>query len=213
MWLDYVYISFILLSVLCGLFFIKKTSHISYSIFLAFLIITVMNETLCFYIKESRAGSTYPLYNVYYYIRFPILGLVYFHVYTSSIQKRIVILFWVASVLFLAVNLFYYSGLNKLHSNYLFFGGLFVILLCLFHFYNILKMAGKRNPLRTNFFWISTGFFFFFLGMLPFYGIINLLLKNNMIFVSEYLATIKTLSILLYSLISVDFYLNWKHQK
>jgi len=98
-----------------------------------------------------------------------------------------------------------------LHSNYQLSGGLFVIILCLIHFYNILKKSKNENPLTTAFFWTAAGLFFYFLGILPFYGIINVLLNKAMIFAGEYLMLIKSLSIFLYTLIGIDFYIQWIH--
>ncbi|HEX7905982.1 MAG TPA: hypothetical protein VF487_19050 [Chitinophagaceae bacterium] len=121
--------------------------------------------------------------------------------------------FFIVSVPMFLINVFYLYGLKALHSNYLLAGGIFIIILCLVHFYNILKNSRKENPFTTPFFAVATGLFFYFLGILPFFGIINLLLKKDIIFVSQYLVLVKSLSIFLYTLIGIEFYIQWKRLK
>ncbi len=212
MFLDILYISFILLALVIGLIFTKKSSQFTYKLLLSFLLITFLNESICFLIKTKHLGSTYIFYNIYYYFRFPILGCMFLEIFFNRYQKIFVYLFFVFSIALFFINSFYLYGFNSLHSNYLLSGGVFVIILSLVHFYNILKNSKKKNPLKTPLFWVATGLFFYFLGILPFYGIINLLLKSDMIFVSEYLTIIKSLSIFLYTLIAIEFYIQWKHQ-
>ena len=213
MFLDILYISFILIALVIGLTFTKKSSQFSFKLLVLFLIITFLNESVCFYIKIKTLGSTYIFYNFYYYFRFPILGWMLYYLLQNNLQKKVVYIFMIVSFALFFFNSFYLYGFNALHSNYLLTGGIFIILLSLMHFYNILKNTKKKNPLTTPFFWISTGLFFYFLGILPFFGIINVLLKNDMIFVAEYLIIIKSLSIFLYTLIAIDFYIQWKNLK
>lgn len=211
--LDFIYLGIIFLTVISGLVFTKKSSHFSYKLLLVFLVVTLLNEVVCFYIKTNRLGSTYVFYNLYYYFRFPILGWMFLYLFQNKFQKIFVYFFLILSIIFFLLNVFYFHGFNSLHSNYLLAGGIFVIILCLVHFYNILKNSRKENPLTTPFFAVATGLFFYFLGILPFFGIINLLLKKDIIFVSQYLTLVKSLSIFLYTLIGVEFYIQWKRLK
>jgi hypothetical protein len=211
--LDILYISFIFIIVIIGLIFTKKSSLFSYKLLLLFLIVTFLNESICFYIKIKHLGSTYIFYNFYYYFRFPLLGWMFLFLLPNKVQKSIIYIFLALSFFLFLFNSFYLYGFNSLHSNYLLSGGVFIILLSLIHFYNILKNSKKKNPLTTPFFWVSTGLFFYFLGIQPFFGIINVLLKKDIIFVAEYLIIIKSLSIFLYTLIGIDFYFQWKNLK
>lgn len=213
MQIDLIYLCFILIATISGLIFIKKSSHFSYKLLVTFLIVTLINETGCFYIKSNHLGSTYLFYNFYYYFRFPIFGSMFLCLFQSRYQRFIVYLFFIVSLIMFVLNVFYFYGLRRLHSNYLLSGGIFVVIFSLVHFYNILKNSKKYNPLTSPFFCTTIGLFFYFLGILPFFGIINLLLKKDIIFVSEYLVLIKSLSIFLYILISIDFYIQWKHSK
>lgn len=211
MTLDILYIGWILMVFIIGLIFTKKASHFSYILLLVFLLITFMNESICMYIKNKQLGSTYIFYNFYYYFRFPIIGWMFLNILSDKLQKGFVYFFMLFSVILFIVNNFYLYGFYTLHSNYQFSGGIFIVIISLIHFYNILKNTKKKNPLTTPFFWVATGLFFYFLGTLPFFGILNFLLQKEIIFVSAFLIIIKSFSILLYSLIGIDFYIQWKY--
>ncbi len=211
--LDKIYISFIFSAFILGLVFIKRSSPFNYKLLLFFLFVTCFNESVCFYIKSNALGSTYTFYNVYYYFRFLLLGWIFLPLFSSKLQKNIIYLFFILSISMLVFNFFYYYNSKELHTNYQLLGGVFTITLCLLHFYNILKGSLKENPLKAKFFWISTGFFFYFLGTLPFFGILRLLVEKDIIFAEQYYVLVKSFSIYLYSLIAIDFYIQWKYQR
>jgi hypothetical protein len=55
--------------------------------------------------------------------------------------------------------------------------------------------------------------FFYFLGVIPFLGIINFLVKTDLILAAHQLIIAKTLSILLYSFIAIDYIIQWKQAR
>src|SRR4051794_21615749 len=98
--MDIIYMSFIGLSVLCGLIFLKKSSHIAYKLLLIFLIVTLSNEITCFFVKQNH-DQTQVYYNIYYYFRFPFIGLA-FHTIFFNKNKFIsyfIISFYLLSIL------------------------------------------------------------------------------------------------------------------
>lgn len=211
--LDFIYIAVIALSLLCGLIFIKRSSHISYKLLLLFLLVTLFNEIFCYFLKKQRT-NTHFYYNIYYYFRFPFLGFVFYRLLSSKKIVTIFIrIFWGLTGVLFFVCLYLYNGMNKLHTIYLLSGGLFVLMLCLFNFYFLLKDEDIVNPFKTRFFWISTGLFLYFLGILPFLGVINLLIKQDIIFANHQLIITKSLSIFLYSLIATDYFIQWKQMR
>lgn len=153
-----------------GLVFTKKSSQFSYVLLLVFLLVTFMNESICLYIKNKHLGSTYIFYNFYYYFRFPIIGWMFLNIFSGKLQKGFVYFFMLFSVILFFVNNFYLYGFYTLHSNYQFSGGIFIIIISLIHFYNILKNTKKKNPLTTPFFWVATGLFFYFWAPFLFLG-------------------------------------------
>jgi hypothetical protein len=211
--LNYVYIGLIGLSFLIGLLTTWKSGQLSYQLLCLLLAITFINETLCFYIKLNKLGSTYIYYNIYYFLRFVLIGIIYNQLFETKWQKKIIMIFFLLSFAFLVYSFFYLNYFTELNTNYLLTGGIFTILCCLILFTNILRKSKTSNPLKQRFFLASTGFFFFFLGILPFYGIVTLLLRKHVIVTTQYLVLVKVMSVFLYLLISAEFILQWKIRK
>ena len=211
--LDIIYIGLIAIAFAVGLIFTYRSGSFNYKLLLLFLLITFLNESVCLYIKNRGLGSTYIFYNFYYYFRYPVLACMFLYLFTDKFQRIFIYIFFLLSFFLLFFNFFYYYKSDELHTNYQLAGGFFIIILCLFYFYNIIRMSNMENPLKTKFFWVATGFFFFFLGTLPFFGILRFLVKKDILFAEEYLVLVKSLSILLYSFIGIDFYIQWKYQK
>lgn len=211
--IDLIYISVIGISLIVGLTFLKKASPLWHVLLVIFLFITLTNEITCYFLKKELI-STIPYYNIYYYFRFPILGFIYFDAMDrNKIAGYFIKIFIGLSIIFLIVNLYNYQTLYKLHTNYFLFGGVFIIIFSLFYLYQLLRSDTLTNPLITPFFWICIGFLLYFLGVLPFLGAINILAKKSLVIASQQLIISKSLSIILYSLISFGFYLQWKQTR
>jgi hypothetical protein len=80
-------------------------------------------------------------------------------------------------------------------------------------FYKSVKNEEIIKPLAFPFFICSVALFLYFLGILPFFGIINLLTMKYSGLAENPGLVAKSLSIFIYSFISVDYYLQWKRMK
>ena len=208
--IDFIYISFIAASVITGLLLVKKASPVWNKALVFFLMVTLFNEVLCYFLKK-RAVNTIAFYNCYSYFRFPMLAWIYFDVLKKQrIQRPVFVSFLVLTVLLFIFNLFFYKSFFVLHSSYFLAGGIYVIILSLIYTYSLMDKDSLQNPLREPFFWISSGFLLYFLGALPFIGAIKLLTKYNTVLASQQLIITKSMSIVLYSLITIGFVLQWK---
>lgn len=212
--LGLIYFSFIGLSVVSGLIFTKKLSHIAYKLFLVFLIVTFINELTCDWIRTRTNYSTNALfYNIYYYFRFPFLGFIFQKIFDhkNKYVDYFINSFYIASVLLFFYCWHKYNGLaNNFHSIYLITGMVFIIITCLILFYRSLKSDEIINPFLFPLFITSVGLFLYFLGNLPFLGSLNFMIAKFPTLVDNSLIIPKCLSIVLYSLISVDYFLQWK---
>lgn len=211
--LDFIYLTCIALSVICGLIFTKKLSHIAYKLFIVFLAVTLFNEVFCYFMKMYM--DTQVFYNIYYYFRFPYLAFIFHTVFTKK-KKYIHYFTWsfyIASIVLFFVCMNLYHGISgQLHTLYLAVGGTFVIINCLLLFYESVKSEEIIKPFAYPFFLCSMALFLYFLGILPFFGIINFLTAKGGNYLNPTLIA-RLLSIVIYSLISVDYYLQWKRMK
>ena len=193
--------------------FTKKSSHIAYKYLLFFLVVTFANEVTCYFLKSFT--STIIFYNIYYYFRFIFLGIIF----QSLLNKKRIINYFINSFYIISFFLFFfclylYAGISKyLHTIYFLTGVVFIIINCLLIFYQSLKSEEIINPLIFPFFLSSIALFLYFLGGLPFLGIFNFMAKKYPSLVSNKFIIMKLLSVMLYSLISVDYFLQWKRMK
>jgi hypothetical protein len=180
---------------------------------LPFLLVTFANELVCYFLKRDLMNTTL-YYNIYYYFRFPILGFVYYDAMKrSKFSGQLLMGFLLISLCFFVFNIYAYKSLWKLHTNYLLAGGLFIILISLIYLYQLIKSELLVNPILTPFFWVSTGFLLYFLGIIPFIGVLKILTQKSYVIATQQFIISKSLSIVLYSLISFSFYLQWKRTK
>lgn len=178
-----------------------------------FLLITLLNEIYCYHLKKNMI-NTLVYYNIYNYYRFPFLSVIYFFASDKSKVTLVVLKIFISlSVFLFTFNLFTYKNFFKLHSNYFLFGGVSIIIFSLAYLYYLLKKNSLINPLTIPFFWVSTGFLIYFLGVIPSIGVLNILASKNYIIASDKLLVAKLLSIVLYSLLSFSFYFQWKQTK
>jgi len=208
--LDLIYISCIGLTLLIGLIFTVRSSHISFKLLLIFLFITFANELTAWVLHKVKHYNTHLLYNIYNYFRFPFLVFIFSKVLPGEKPYTTLIKWFYYLVPVLFVVCLVYNGLFKLHILYVASGYVFLILLCVGFFYSHIKKEELQNPLLQPFFWISTGFLFYFLGILPYMVLVNYLVKNYLSIAQNYYLIVKILNFVLYSLISLDYIIQWR---
>ncbi len=222
MLLDIIYLSFIAFSVICGLIFTKRASHKCYKIFLIVLILTTLNETGSYVVKYLASihkinikVNTLPNYNIFFYLRFILLALIFQSIFTrkNKLIYYCINLFYVISIVMFFVCYNLYDGIKKIHTVYYITGGVFVIVNCLLLFYQSVNNEEEVSPFEFPFFLSAVALFLLFLGILPFMGMINFLTKYNARLFENQQIIIKCLNVVFYSLISLDYYKQWKRMK
>lgn len=194
---------------IAGLFWVKKSSPAFYKLFIFFLLITFLNETLCFYLKKT-GYKTIVFYNLYYYFRFPFLIWIYCLMFKIQRYFCIYILITIALFVYCIIDF----GIDqKIHTPFFIFGCASIIVAAITFFIIHLRKVEFEKPFEIPFFWITTGLFIFFLFISPFFGIINYLNKNALSFAKTGYYFIKIINFFLYSLFVIDFYFEWKRGK
>ena len=210
MLLDIIYLSFIAFSVICGLIFTKRASHKCYKIFLIVLILTTLNETGSFVVKFLAYShkidlvvNTHPNYNVFFYLRFTLLGMIFQSIFTrkNKLVYYSIQLFYIVTIVMFFVCYNLYDGIRKIHTVYYITGGAFVIINCLLLFYQSVNNDEVVSPFEFPFFLSAVALFLLFLGILPFMGMINFLAKYNASLFENQQIIIKCLNVVFYSLI------------
>lgn len=201
---------------LCGFIFVRKQSHIAYKLLLLLLVVTLANETMCYFFKNTGFMHTIVFYNLYWYFRFPLLGLIFFKIFGNKNKAIDYFIkgFWILSIIFFIICWYLYKGLfEQMHTLYLAAGGVFVIINCLLLFYQSLKNDDVIRPIEFPFFISAVAFFLYFLGILPFFGIANLLTLKYPVLADNPSIIARSLSLFIYSFFAFDFFVQWKIMK
>ncbi len=110
--MDNLYLYFIGLSVFVGLLSLKNALTLPLKLLLIFLCYTLANELIVFIIK----GSNHWLYNIYYYIRFPLLSVIYLQLLVTPVIKKIIIGFLFSLPLWFILSYYHVGGFNSMHT-------------------------------------------------------------------------------------------------
>jgi hypothetical protein len=201
------------LAILIALFTTNKRTSKEFKILLFFLIATGLN-TLIIRITSNHQIRNHFIQNIYNYIRFPLLAWAYFHFFKTrhSNWYKISFALWLMTPLLIVYSLIH-NGWNTLNTPYMVAGSVFVIICALLYFYFLFNADNVLQPFRFPLFWSSVGFFFYFLSILPSFGIFNLLMADDLLLAKRIFILSNAMGIILYSLISLDFLIQWKQQK
>ncbi len=201
------------LAILIALFTTNRRTSKEFKILLFFLIATGLN-TLVIRITSNHQIRNHFIQNIYNYIRFPLLAWAYFHFFKTrrSNWYKLSIAFWLITPLILLYSLVDY-GWNTLHTPYMVAGSVFVIICALLYFFFLFNADNVLQPFRFPLFWSSVGLFFYFLSILPSFGMFNLLMADDLVLAKRVFILSNAMAIVMYSLISFDFLIQWKQQK
>lgn len=212
--LNLIYIGLIFVSMASSIIYVKYRGGLSYKILSLFLGITFFNEVTCYFLLKSHMNNL-PLYNAYYYIRPVFIALLYKNLFITHIgfRKYTNAFLIVFLTIILPINIFYYGFYMNLHAIAYAIGNLFIITCCLYYFYWSYKDDTVMKPFVQPFFFTSSAFLIFTLILFPFNTLHNLLLKITPHLLDYRQLIARVLSIFLYSLITLDIYLEWKRKK
>lgn len=135
-----------ILAFLTGLIFLKKINPKIYRLFVIFLFITVINETLSYYKFYAAYGlSKLLFFNLYFLLQFIIIGIIYsFASPSNSFIKWFFGIFLISVILLL-----WETGLYVLNPNYItvICSGLIILAFC---YLFILYSSGDISRLKSN---------------------------------------------------------------
>lgn len=174
------YFWFETLSLITGLVLIRKLRHSILIYFVPFLALIVIYEygTLkgFFTIKGSNLWAV----NIITTIEFLFFSLVITH-FIPTRKKRQELRLLIACTLILTVlNVFFLQGRSTLHTYSLLLGGLLIVGLACYFFYNLLELKiQEKSILLHSPFWVVTGILFFYLGQFAFFSFFEYMIRSK----------------------------------
>lgn len=144
---------------------------------LVLILTTLFVELVSAYLDFSKNQT----YINYLYFAFALIeNIIISNVFISEINnyKKLFTVFSIVIIITLFLFL-YYTPLNLLMTKVIFIQGLWVILLTLFYFYNLLKKDDYFPLISLPIFWIAVGYFVYFTSTILLHNSIDYLYKIN----------------------------------
>ena len=141
----------------------------------------------------------------------------YFFLLNRIIRNKIVRnialnLIWIYPVIAL-VNILFIQKSDTFHTITYSFGGLLVVALAIFYFFELFQRPQSVNLSRNPDFWIASGLLFYFSCSFPIYGMANNLTRMPRFIIINLNSILNVLDILLYTSLVIAFLCRLKIRK
>ncbi len=160
---------------------------------LILLWVTVIVEFIGAYInKNATSFSTNYLYHVYSFFEYNLIALMYL----SIIKDKIVVT--VIKLLMIVFNLFYIIScfFIEIQLYVVPIGSFMVATFLVFYFSELLKSNKILNYKKEVSFWVTVGFFIFYLPSIPFFSMLGYMKDRGLFFVLRILVILMNLFVL-----------------
>lgn len=198
------YLAVIYFSLLMGLLQYSKLDPPLVRHFVWFLLFTAFLETTGYYLARQRINNHW-LYNLFTVVQFFSLAFIYYKAIESRpVKKAILVLSGLYLVLCFVRG--YLMGGWKTFDEYLFAaGGILTLLWIGLYFMQLVLNPQFPELKKYPMFWISAGLLFYFIGITPFYSMMNFLIVNYGETAREYFFIPQLLIVVKHSLFGVGF--------
>lgn len=198
------------IALIIGLYFSKRLNGL-YLFFLLQLILAVVFEAYGFYINIVLGKYNLWLFNIYILLEISLLTLAY----TVLSKNKITNIFTAISLVMLVVFWFYSiynNGIDTL-ANIFYISGCILLVVLYFHLLFTQVIFNSHKILKNPLFWVCSSVLIYFGCFIPYKGIENRMLSNDIDLAKRLFDINLALNIIRYSLVAVAFYLYGSHAK
>ncbi|HEX3769204.1 MAG TPA: hypothetical protein VHT72_12550 [Puia sp.] len=203
--ITYVYICSVCIAWISSLRSFRLDFPFHLKLFSCLLGLTALVELTAFALPTFFHIKNNWLYNSFTLVEFWTYAYFYSFIIRKKILKGILLLFMVTFPVFWFITVFYQYGFFTWNSSVIVVGSFFSVLLPVMYYYQIITET-EIIALRTlPEFWIATGMLIFYLGSLPFFGMLNFLGRSHASIISKLYAVLTVQNIIMYSLFTYAF--------
>lgn len=202
--LDYIYVTSVLIAFLSSLISFRLDFPSNLKLFSCLLGLTFLVELTASILLVLHIRNFW-LYNLFMLVEFSCYGYYYLQFIKISLLQRVLKTFLVIFPTFWAVTIFFVFKLTIWNSYVIVFGSFFTVLFSFMYYYQLIT-SPEIQPLRKlPEFWIATGMLTFYLGALPFYGMLNFLIHSHRTVAITLADVLEIMNIIMYGLFSYAF--------
>ncbi|GGB13464.1 hypothetical protein [Puia dinghuensis] len=187
-------------------------SDIYLRLFPPFLSIVTVVLGICSYLA-ARIINNMPLFNPLTIFQYCFYFFLLYRIIRQPVVRKIAFhLIWIYPLI-AGLNILLYQKINTFHTITYSLGGLLVVALCIFYFFELFQRPQSVNLTRNPDFWICSGLLFYFSCSFPLYGMANNLGKMPRFIIVNLNSIFNVLDILLYTSLVIAFLCRLKIRK
>jgi hypothetical protein len=175
---EYYTIFFVWFSGITVLIVYRRYWPLSYKVLGLFIVLYVLLDT-----AGSIMAAFYKIHNLFFYnivydIQVIVISYFFFHQLYSHFIKKVIRSFFFIFPLFALVNTIWWQGFFTWQTYSFVFGGSFIILLSVAYLWQLYISEETQSIFRDPVFWFSLAWILYFAITVPYFGMLNYLLKN-----------------------------------
>ncbi len=202
----YIYVGSIAIAFISSLISFRLDYPFHLKLFSILLGLTFVVEFFVTFIeKKFHYKNNYWIYNAFTLVEFWVYAYWYYSITTIKNLKKVMLFFLFAFPVFWFITVFFVFGFNVWNSYVIIVGSFFSIVFVASYYYQLISSPSLTVLRLQPEFWIATGMLIFYLGALPYFGMLNFLMKNHMSVAVTLLTVLITLDIFMYLLFSYGF--------
>jgi hypothetical protein len=178
----------------------RKSLPFSFRWFIIFVVFVSILETAANYMAFKLIRDHF-LFNIIFAVQLTLLPLFFKRWLHHVTIKRIITGYLLIFPLLLLINTIWIQGFYTLQTYTYAFGGSFVLLLSVAYLRELYTDDETKNIFRNPIFWFSIACLVYFAVSVPFFGMLNYLVKNQLEFATRYYLVIMDGTICLYNIL------------
>ena len=194
---------FVWLAGLVAIFKLSKPLPAIYRWFCAFVILLAIMETVGNAIGFFGKRSNHFFFNIHYAVVFSVVPVFYASWLRSAVFKRLLYPWLILVLSFAVINMLWIQSFYKLNTYTYILGSSCIIILCIAYLWELYTDERVQNIIRNPEFWISLAFLIYFAVSVPYFGMLNYLLRNHARFAELYYEIVMDGTICLYNILII----------
>ena len=191
---------FVWLTCFTIIFVFRKIQNLYYRWFGVFIIFISVLETIGNWIAFQGIENYY-FFNIIFAVELTSLPLFFKYWLQLAAVKKIIAGYIFIFPVLVIINTLWIQGFFTLQTYTFVLGGSFVLLLSVAYLRELYTDEETKNIFRNPVFWISIAYLIYFAVSVPYFGMLNYLVENQLEFASKYYSIIMNGTICLYNIL------------
>jgi len=169
MFQKYFFIVNYLLIILVGITYLNKIKQsLPLKLFMWFLVYSLLTEIMGTYFAFYAKINTAVIYNTWVIISYLFYSFLFFSMIKNKIKRKVIFGITLSYLLYEIINtLFYQNYLTDVYAYSAILNKIFLVIIILMYFSELLKSDAILNIKESMAFWISLGVFIYSIGFIP----------------------------------------------